>query len=41
LEDRLHRMVCNNQIDLASAQHEIATDWIAAYKKYFHAENPT
>jgi hypothetical protein len=40
LEDRLHRMVCNNQIDLASAQHEIATDWIAAYKKYFHAENP-
>jgi hypothetical protein len=41
LEDRLHRMVCSNQIDLASAQHEIATDWIAAYKKYFHAENPT
>lgn len=41
LEDRLHRMVCDNQIDLASAQHEIATDWIAAYKKYFHAGNPT
>jgi hypothetical protein len=41
LEDRLHRMVCDNQIDLASAQHEIATDWIAAYKKYFHVENPT
>lgn len=41
LEDRLHRMVCDNQIDLVSAQQEIATDWIAAYKKYFHAENPT
>jgi hypothetical protein len=40
LEDRLHRMVCDNQIDLASAQQEIATDWIAAYKKYFHAQNP-
>jgi hypothetical protein len=40
LEDRLHRMVCNKQIDLASAQHEIATDWIAAYKKYFPVENP-
>jgi hypothetical protein len=41
LEDRLHHMVCDKQIDLASAQREIATDWIAAYKKYFHAENPT
>ncbi len=40
LEDRLHQMVCDNQIDLASAQQEIATDWIAAYKKYFRAENP-
>jgi hypothetical protein len=41
LEDRLHRMVCDKQIDLASAQQEIATDWIAAYKKYFHSENPS
>jgi hypothetical protein len=41
LEDRLRRMVCDHQIDLASAQHEIATDWIAAYKKYVHAGNPT
>jgi len=40
LEQRLQRMVCDKQIDLASAQHEIATDWIAAYKKYFHADNP-
>jgi hypothetical protein len=41
LEDRLHRMVCENQIDLASAQRELATDWIAAYKKYFHTETPS
>lgn len=41
LEDRLHRMVCDNQIDLAAAQRELATDWIAAYKKHFHAESPS
>jgi hypothetical protein len=41
LEDRLRSMVCDNQIDLASAQQEIAQDWIAAYKKYVHAGNPT
>jgi hypothetical protein len=41
LEERLQRMVCEKQIDLASAQREIATDWIAAYKKYFHAETPS
>jgi hypothetical protein len=41
LEDRLHRMVCDKQIDLASAQRELATDWIAAYKKHFHTEAPS
>jgi hypothetical protein len=40
LEDRLHRMVCRGDVDLATAQHDIATDWIAAYHKYFHAESP-
>lgn len=40
LEDRLHTMVCNGQIDLATAQRDIATDWIAAYKRYFHTETP-
>lgn len=34
LEDTLHRMVCNQQLDLPTAQHDIATDWIAAYNKY-------
>lgn len=40
LEDRLHQMVCEGQIDLATAQHDISTNWIAAYKKYFHRELP-
>jgi len=41
LEDKLHAMVRDNQIDLATAQHEIATDWIAAYKKYVGPEPGT
>lgn len=40
LEDRLHELVCSGQISLATAQREIATDWIAAYKKYFSTERP-
>lgn len=40
LESRLHTMVCDGQIDLATAQRDIATDWIAAYKRYFHTETP-
>jgi hypothetical protein len=40
LEDHLRDMVCNGQIDLAVAQHEMATDWIQAYKKYFHTDHP-
>ncbi|MGC1493056.1 MAG: hypothetical protein WA798_16930, partial [Candidatus Acidiferrum sp.] len=40
LEDRLHEMVCSGNLDLATAQHDIATDWISAYKKYFHTQNP-
>jgi hypothetical protein len=40
LEDRLHDMVCSGQLDLATAQHDIATNWISAYKKYFHTQNP-
>ena len=34
LENRLHKLVCRGQISLAQAQHEIATNWIEAYKKY-------
>jgi hypothetical protein len=40
LEDRLHDMVCAGQLDLSTAQHDIATDWISAYRKYFHTQNP-
>jgi hypothetical protein len=40
LESRLYQMVCERQLDLASAQRDIATDWISAYKKYFHTTQP-
>ena len=35
LENRLHQEVCSGQTDLAQAQREISSDWIAAYKKRF------
>jgi hypothetical protein len=34
LENTLHDLVCAGKLDLAIAQHEIATDWYAAYLKY-------
>ena len=34
LERKLRKMVCRGQLDLKTAQQEIATDWISAYKKY-------
>jgi hypothetical protein len=40
LEDHLRDLVCAGQLDLATAQHEIATNWIEAYKKYFHTDRP-
>jgi hypothetical protein len=40
LEERLHEMVCDGHLDLSAAQRDIATDWIAAYKKYFHTDRP-
>ena len=40
LEDHLHRMVCDRKLSLNDAQKDIASDWIAAYKKYFHTEQP-
>lgn len=40
LEDHLHSMVCSGKIDLATAQKEISTDWIGAYKKYFRTDRP-
>jgi hypothetical protein len=40
LEDYLHQMVCSGQIDPATAQHDIAANWIEAYKHYFHTNKP-
>jgi len=40
LEDRLHDLVCEGQLDLTTAQQDISSDWIAAYKKYFHTDKP-
>ena len=34
LEFVLYKMVCANEISLAEAQHEMATDWIEAWKRY-------
>jgi len=41
LENRLHQLVCQGKLDLATAQREIATDWIAAYRKYLGRDRPT
>jgi hypothetical protein len=40
LEEHLHQLVCAGDLDLSTAQRDIATDWIAAYKKYFHTDKP-
>jgi Putative zinc-finger len=40
LENRLHELVCEGKIDLPTAQHEIASNWISAYRKYFHTDRP-
>jgi anti-sigma factor RsiW len=40
LEDRLREMVCAGDLDLTEAQREIAADWVSAYKKYFHTDEP-
>jgi len=40
LEERLHQLVCAGELDLSTAKRDIATDWIAAYKKYFHSDRP-
>ena len=40
LEKRLREMVCDGSLDLTQAQREISADWIGAYKKYFHTNQP-
>jgi putative zinc finger protein len=40
LERLLPQLVCSRQLDLATAQREMAVDWVAAYKKYFKTDLP-
>ncbi len=40
LERHLQRLVCRGAVDLATAQRELAGDWIAAYKRRFDTERP-
>jgi hypothetical protein len=40
LEDHLHNLVCGGKLDLATAQRDMASNWIRAYKKYFHSDQP-
>ena len=35
LEERLHQLVCDGELDLPTAQRAISTNWITAYKQYF------
>jgi hypothetical protein len=38
LETRLKQLVCDRKLPLADAQKAIATEWVAAYKKYVNRE---
>lgn len=40
LEDFLRDKVCKGEMELSTAQRDIAADWIVAYKKYFHTDRP-
>jgi hypothetical protein len=40
LEELLPRLVCQGTLPLVTAQRDIASDWIAAYKKYFRTDRP-
>lgn len=40
LEDYLHKRVCAGELDLGTAQRDIAVNWIAAYQKYFKTQRP-
>ncbi|MBI4906030.1 MAG: zf-HC2 domain-containing protein [Acidobacteria bacterium] len=40
LEEHLRELVCNGTLDLATAQHDIASNWITAYRKYFRTAVP-
>lgn len=34
LENKLHKLICTNKLDLKTAQQMISTDWISAYHQF-------
>jgi len=40
LEVRLQKLVCGGQVDLKTAQREIATDWTEAYRRHVRKSPP-
>ena len=40
LEALLPQLVCSSQLDLKTAQRDMAVDWVAAYQKYFKTDLP-
>jgi hypothetical protein len=40
LEGKLHELVCRGQLDLKTAQHAIASNWIEAYQLYVSPNLP-
>jgi hypothetical protein len=40
LEERLHGLVCSGQLGIQTAQHDISSNWIEAYQKYFKTDQP-
>jgi len=40
LEDLLPRLVCEGRLDLRTAQRDMSTDWVAAYRRHFRTDEP-
>ena len=40
LEEHLHELVCSGRVSLVTAQRDIASNWIVAYRKYFGTDQP-
>ncbi len=40
LEDHLKQQVCAGRLSLGEAQQELATDWVAAYRRHFATRRP-
>ena len=40
LEHLFRERVCDGTMDIRTAQREIATDWISAYRRYFETDRP-